>query len=178
MDVKKIIKNFNERLRVARNKYGEDSRIVNMMIDRAKMVTELDWSDRGISTKQSNIESINTNVLEKRVKRYIDETSAIKIIKKTLTPEQIKANKGNLGEIFNTVMANKAICQKIWADLYDLGYSPEECNTVYDELMAGNYNDILDMYIKGSISLDELAQAVLNGVSHFKYDDIPEFDDF
>ena len=178
MDVKKIIKNFNERLRVARNKYGEDSRIVNMMIDRAKMVVELDWSDRGISTKQSNIESINTAVLEKRVKRYIDETSATKIIKKTLTPEQIKANKGNLGEIFNTVMANKEICQRIWNELYDLGYSPDECNTVYDELMAGNYSEILDMYIKGSISVDELAQAVLSGVYHFKYDDIPEFNEF
>lgn len=178
MDIKKIIKNFNERLRVARNKYGEDSRIVNMMIDRAKMVTELDWSERGISTKQENIKAIKTKVLEKRVKKYIDETSASKIIKKTLTPEQIKANKGNLGEIFNKVMANKAICQQIWAELYNLNYSIDECNTIYDELMTGNYNELLEQYIDEIITLEELAEKVLNGVTQLNFDDIPEFDDF
>lgn len=177
MDTKKIIKNFNERLRVARNKYGENSRLVKMMIDRAKMVVELDWTAKGISTKKSNIEAINSKVLEKRVSRFIEGNSARRIIEKTLTPEQIKEHRSDLGEFFNKVMANKELCERIWSEMYEAGYTPDECNEVYNELMAGKYSDILDKFVTGEISIVQLADKILSGAYDDKYADIPDFDD-
>lgn len=182
INVKKAIKAFNERLRVARNAYGENSVIVKTMINRAQML-DLEWTEKGISAKKSNLEKIKTRSDDYRFDKYIKKNSAATFIDKTTTPEQKKEyNKykgqnryDKINELITDIMVSKEIAAKIWTEMYDAGYDEDDCNQVYDAIVEGKCVEALNQYRNGEITLEEFVDKVLKATGP-DYSEYEEFD--
>lgn len=185
-DTLKIIRAFNERLRQARKMYGEKSYIVREMIAKAKMVSELKWSESGktISKSKANVAAINTVYLKDRVIRFLKENSAVEIIKDLITPNKMKEIKQMPKVDRNQAIAQRTnqlgtltrVLNKIWDELYNIyDWDKDSCDAVYDELNSRQYMDELNEYLDGEINADELGRKVLHiEIQEFDPNEEPE----
>ena len=92
-DVRKAIRAFNERLRYARNKYGEGSQIVKSMISEAKQVVNLAWTrgNKGISTGKVNEKALQKPFEREEFSKFVMNNSAANLLNKTIyTSEKYK----------------------------------------------------------------------------------------
>lgn len=170
-DTYKIIRAFNERLRIARKQYGDDSIIVKEMIKRAKMVSELEWTKSGLNIKKGkeNVEKIVTIYQKKLVIKYIKETTVESILSSMLDPTTLKdltKTKGKdrykkIAEKANIVAKRRELTSTIWKDIYNDGITDyDTCKLVYEGIKSGQYDEEVKKYYEGNIDLQDLAQIV------------------
>lgn len=171
-DTLKIIRAFNERLRVAIRDYGENSYIVTAMKNKAKMVLNLRWSKTGktISKSKENLKAINNDYLRWMVINFIQNNSAQDVINNLLTEEKRKeisklkgsARINKIKMYTNKIGYMSSLLKKIWHELYDeQHWDHETVKFIYDELKAGNYKRELERYIDGEIGADELGYIIM-----------------
>jgi hypothetical protein len=177
-EVKKAIRAFNERLRYARNKYGDKSAIVEAMITEAKQVVNLTWTkgNKGISTGK-----VNDNVLKKPFEReefnkFVMNNSATNLLNKTIyTSEKYKEDikkaeklkgKARAAEeerIFAEMTFITNMYTKIFGEIAsDSSYEvAKEC---YEKYKDGAYDDEIRLYANDKITLSELIDIIYNDV--------------
>lgn len=170
-EVYKAIRAFNERLRMARKHYGEDSTIVKLMKDRATHMLGLEWTPtQGISKGAKNLAAITYhNWLT--FKRYIIENNVDYFMHRMMTPderERIKKNyKGaaryaETERVLTEIKFYKDMYDKIYSDMYDAGYDTDECNVIWELEQTGLYNDLVDLYDAGALDIDSYVDEVYN----------------
>lgn len=176
---RKAIRAFNERLRYARNKYGENSSIVEAMIREAKQVVNLTWTkgNKGIS-----IGKVNENVLKKSFEReefskFVMNNSAANLLNKTIytsekykeeikKAEKLKGKERAKAEerIFAEMTFITNMYTKIFGEIAsDSGYEvAKEC---YEKYKNGAYDEEIRLYANDKITLSELIDIIYNDVS-------------
>lgn len=184
-DTYKIIRAFNERLRVARKQFGDDSVIVEKMIERAKMVSDLEWTKSGLNIKKGkeNVGRIVTVYQQKLVVKYIKQTTVESIITTMIDPETLqelnklkgKERYKKLESTVSRISSRKELLTTLWGDVYKLTHDAETATITYDEVKSGAYDDAVEQYLNNEITLQDLVNICVSGFDK-KVDDI--FKDF
>lgn len=170
-EVYKAIRAFNERLRMARKHYGENSTVVKLMKERASHMLGLEWTPtQGISKGKKNVESITFhNWLS--FKRFIIENTVEYWERRMMTPkERERIKKGYKGaaryaeteRVLTEIKFYKDMYETIYRDMYKAKYSEDECNEIWMLEQTGIYNDLVDMYAAGTLDIHEYVDEVYN----------------
>lgn len=187
-EVYKAIRAFNERLRMARKHYGEDSTVVKLMKERANHFLGLEWTGvQGISKGVKNLAAVTAHNWT-FFKRYIIENNVDYFTHRMMTPaerERIKKNFKGASRYAETERVLKELkfyrdmYDKIYGDMYDAGYSVDECNEVWMLEQTGIYNDLVNMYEAGTLDIDAYVDEVYNRRDGrpFGWRYVPEDDD-
>jgi hypothetical protein len=177
-EVKKAIRAFNERLRYARNKYGEKSAIVEAMITEAKQVVNLTWTknNKGISTGKTNENALKKPFEREEFSKFIMNNSATNLLNKTIyTSEKYKEDikkaeklkgKARAAEeerIFAEMTFITNMYTKIFGEIAsDSSYEvAKEC---YEKYKNGAYDEEIKLYANDKITLSELIDIIYNDV--------------
>lgn len=177
-EVKKAIRAFNERLRYARNKYGEKSAIVEAMITEAKQVVNLTWTknNKGISTGKANENALKKPFEREEFSKFVMNNSATNLLNKTIyTSEKYKEDikkaeklkgKARAAEeerIFAEMTFITNMYTKIFGEIAsDSSYEvAKEC---YEKYKNGAYDDEIRLYANDKITLSELIDIIYNDV--------------
>lgn len=188
-DTYKIVRAFNERLRIARKQYGDDSYIVKAMKEKAQMVSELDWSESGLNIKKGkeNIDKINDDYLRNRVIKYIKENTALDVIKDLIPNEELKKLNHLKGQARIDAIRKRTnslgnfgkLLGEIWGKLQsDEGFTPEDTRFVYEGLKSDLYKEELNKYLSGEITVRELAETVINENGKYRGQEVGDLEDF
>lgn len=177
-EVKRAIHAFNERLRYARNKYGEDSTIVESMIKEAKQVVNLTWTkgNKGISTGKANDNALKKPFEREEFSKFVMNNSARNLLDKTIyTSEKYKEDikkaeklkgKARAAEeerLFADMTFLTNMYSKIFGEIasdtsYDIA---KEC---YEKYKDGAYDEEIKLYANDKITLSELIDIIYNDV--------------
>lgn len=177
-EVKKAIRAFNERLRYARNKYGENSAIVDAMITEAKQVVNLTWTknNKGISTGKVNENALKKPFEREEFSKFVMNNSATNLLNKTIyTSEKYKEDikkaeklkgKARAAEeerIFAEMTFITNMYTKIFGEIAsDSSYEvAKEC---YEKYKNGTYDEEIKLYANDKITLSELIDIIYNDV--------------
>lgn len=177
-EVKKAIRAFNERLRYARNKYGENSAIVEAMITEAKQVVSLTWTkgNKGISTGKVNENALKKPFEREEFSKFVMNNSATNLLNKTIyTSEKYKEDikkaeklkgKARAAEeerIFAEMTFITNMYTKIFGEIAsDSSYEvAKEC---YEKYKNGAYDEEIKLYANDKITLSELIDIIYNDV--------------
>ena len=177
-EVKKAIRAFNERLRYARNKYGEKSAIVEAMITEAKQVVNLTWTknNKGISTGKANENALKKPFEREEFSKFVMNNSATNLLNKTIyTSEKYKEDikkaeklkgKARAAEeerIFAEMTFITNMYTKIFGEIAsDSSYEvAKEC---YEKYKNGAYDEEIKLYANDKITLSELIDIIYNDV--------------
>lgn len=177
-EVKKAIRAFNERLRYARNKYGEGSQIVKSMISEAKQVVNLAWTkgNKGISTGKVNEKALQKPFEREEFSKFVMNNSATNLLNKTIyTSEKYKKKIKEIEKLKGKERAKEE--EKLFAEMTfitnmyskifgeiasDSGYEiAKEC---YEKYKNGEYDEEIKMYANDEISLRDLIDVIYNGI--------------
>lgn len=194
-EVYKAVKAFNERLRYARNKYGEHSEIVHKMMNEAKQVVALDWTkgNKSISLSEKNQKALEKAFQRAEFNKYVANNSAKNLLDKTIYTnpkyaEELKHLKGaerarKEEEFFAEMNTVTAMYEKIWQDVYDyygggvLGR--EMAQQAYAGAISGEHNDAIIQYANDKISIGQLIVILTGGGAADDFEeDMPSFYDF
>lgn len=177
-EVKKAIRAFNERLRYARNKYGEKSAIVEAMITEAKQVVNLTWTknNKSISTGKANENALKKPFEREEFSKFVMNNSATNLLNKTIyTSEKYKEDikkaeklkgKARAAEeerIFAEMTFITNMYTKIFGEIAsDSSYEvAKEC---YEKYKNGTYDEEIKLYANDKITLSELIDIIYNDV--------------
>ena len=177
-EVKRAIRAFNERLRYARNKYGENSAIVDAMITEAKQVVNLTWTknNKGISTGKANENALKKPFEREEFSKFVMNNSAANLLNKTIyTSEKYKEDikkaeklkgKARAAEeerIFAEMTFITNMYTKIFGEIAsDSSYEvAKEC---YEKYKNGAYDEEIKLYANDKITLSELIDIIYNDV--------------
>lgn len=177
-EVKKAIRAFNERLRYARNKYGENSAIVEAMITEAKQVVNLTWTkgNKGISTGKANENALKKPFEREEFSKFVMNNSAANLLNKTIYTsekykEEIKKAEKLKGKerakeeerIFAEMTFITNMYTKIFGEIAsDSSYEvAKEC---YEKYKNGAYDEEIRLYANDKITLSELIDIIYNDV--------------
>lgn len=181
IEVFNAIRAFNERLRQARRMYGEKSNIVDNMIGRAMMMTDLTWTgSTNIAKGKANIDVILSNPYNiRRFQRYIMENSVTYFMNTRLTPKQIKdinkmKGQARLNEISNKLNKTLGLSQMyntIYQDIYDATRDNALTKQLYTQLRNG-HDDIIKQYFAGELTISEVIDYAKKLNTIAKYPDL------
>lgn len=181
-EVKRAIHAFNERLRYARNKYGEDSAIVEAMITEAKQVVNLTWTkgNKGISTGKANDDVLKLPFEREEFSKFVMNNSARTLLDKTLyTSERFKERfKDDLENAQGLKGAERAMEEErlfsemtyltnMYNDIFkdiasDSSYEvAKEC---YEKYKNGEYDEAVQLYANEKITVKDLIDIIYNDV--------------
>lgn len=177
-EVKKAIRAFNERLRYARNKYGENSAIVESMVKEAKQVVNLTWTkgNKGISTGKVNENALKKPFEREEFSKFVMNNSAANLLNKTIyTSEKYKeeikkaeklkgkARAAEEERIFAEMTFITNMYTKIFGEIAsDSSYEvAKEC---YEKYKNGAYDEEIRLYANDKITLSELIDIIYNDV--------------
>ena len=177
-EVKKAIRAFNERLRYARNKYGENSVIVEAMITEAKQVVNLTWTkgNKGISTGKVNENALKKPFEREEFSKFVMNNSATNLLNKTIytsekykedikKAEKLKGKERAKEEerIFAEMTFITNMYTKIFGEIAsDSSYEvAKEC---YEKYKNGAYDEEIRLYANDKITLSELIDIIYNDV--------------
>lgn len=194
-EVYKAVRAFNERLRYARNKYGEHSDIVRKMTNEAKQVVALDWTkgNKSISLSEKNQQALEKPFQRAEFNKFIAGNSAKAILDKTVytNPEYAKELKKLKGkarakreeELFEEMSTVTAMYEKIWQDVYDYYGGGQEGREMamqaYDAATSGEYNEYIIQYANDKLSIGQLISILIGaGAAEEFEEDTPSFYDF
>lgn len=194
-EVYKAVRAFNERLRYARNKYGEHSDIVRKMTNEAKQVVSLDWTkgNKSISLSEKNQKALEKPFQRAEFNKFISGNSAKAILDKTIYTnpeyaEELKKLKGKARakreeELFEEMNTVTAMYEKIWQDVYDYygggQVGREMAMQAYSGAISGEHNDAILQYANDKISIGQLIVILVGGGAADDFEeDIPSFYDF
>lgn len=177
-EVKRAIHAFNERLRYARNKYGEDSAIVEAIITEAKQVVNLTWTkgNKGISTGKVNDNALKKPFEREEFSKFVMNNSARNLLDKTIyTSEKYKEDIKKAEKLKGKERAKEE--ERIFADMTfltnmytkifgeiasDTSYDvAKEC---YEKYKDGAYDEEIRLYANDKITLSELIDIIYNDV--------------
>lgn len=177
-EVKRAIHAFNERLRYARNKYGEDSAIVEAIITEAKQVVNLTWTkgNKGISTGKVNDNALKKPFEREEFSKFVMNNSARKLLDKTIyTSEKYKEDIKKAEKLKGKERAKEE--ERIFADMTfltnmytkifgeiasDTSYDvAKEC---YEKYKDGTYDEEIRLYANDKITLPELIDIIYNDI--------------
>lgn len=179
-DLKKVIRAFNERLRVARKMYGEDSEIVKSMTKLAKKTLDFDWTDRGyISASVVSLEKVYAKAYEQAEKNIASHAG--------WSEERKKEEKDKAKNMINARI-KRAVKEKSAAKLVEsrIKAMPKEKQTEYKKLKGQERIDYINAredYIK---KMDEMYEKIfsemyedfsledLSTISHWLHDNHAE----
>jgi hypothetical protein len=177
-EVKKAIRAFNERLRYARNKYGEKSAIVEAMITEAKQVVNLTWTknNKGISTGKANENALKKPFEREEFSKFVMNNSATNLLNKTIytsekykedikKAEKLKGKERAKEEerIFAEMTFLTNMYTKIFGEIAsDTSYDvAKEC---YEKYKDGAYDEEIRLYANDKITLSELIDIIYNDI--------------
>lgn len=177
-EVKRAIHAFNERLRYARNKYGEDSAIVEAIITEAKQVVNLTWTkgNKGISTGKVNDNALKKPFEREEFSKFVMNNSARNLLDKTIyTSEKYKEDIKKAEKLKGKERAKEE--ERIFADMTfltnmytkifgeiasDTSYDvAKEC---YEKYKDGTYDEEIRLYANDKITLSELIDIIYNDI--------------
>lgn len=179
-DLKKVIRAFNERLRVARKMYGEDSEIVKSMTKLAKKTLDFDWTDRGyISASVASLEKVYAKAYAQAEKNIASHAG--------WSEERKKEEKDKAKNMINARI-KRAVKEKSAAKLVEsrIKAMPKEKQTEYKKLKGQERIDYINAredYIK---KMDEMYEKIfsemyedfsledLSTISHWLHDNHAE----
>ena len=182
-EVKRAIHAFNERLRYARNKYGEDSAIVEAMVTEAKQVVNLTWTkgNKGISTGKANDDVLKLPFEREEFSKFVMNNSARNLLDKTLyTSERFKERfKDDLSNAQGLKGAERAMEEeRIFAEMTFLtnmyndifkdiasDSSYEVAKECYEKYKNGEYDEAVQLYVNKKLTVKDLISII--------YDDVP-----
>lgn len=158
------IRAFNERLRQARIKYGENSTIVKLMREKAQKGLGLKMTKTmGVSKSKKNVERVlQDNFSIYLFRRFIKENTVDTVIQPLIRPD-VKATINKLpGKLRHQYLESEItslkhfrdLYEKIYHDMYDAGYDKDEMDTIYILNTTKDYDDIVERYGNGIIDID------------------------
>ena len=177
-EVKKAIRAFNERLRYARNKYGENSAIVDAMITEAKQVVNLTWTkgNKGISAGKANENALKKPFEREEFNKFVMNNSAKNLLDKTIyTSEKYKEDIKKAEKLKGKAMAAEE--ERIFAEMTFItnmytkifgeiasDSSYEVAKECYEKYKNGTYDEEIKLYANDKITLSELIDIIYNDV--------------
>lgn len=173
-EIFKAIRAFNERLRVTEKKYGKDSRIVKMMIDKAKYLPQLEWTKSGrLSRSDRVVKAVDTPYVKAMFDKFVKQNTVDKIIDEMLTEKQKKEleeiknaseRRKKLESYIRHINASRELANEVFNEIYNLTGNVNQAKECYDAILSNNYLDAIEAYVDGDLDVLTLRDVLIYDV--------------
>lgn len=174
-EIFKAIRAFNERLRVTEKKYGKDSRIVKMMIDKAKYLPQLEWTKSGrLSRSDRVVKAVDTPYVKAMFDKFVKQNTVDKIIDEILTEKQKKEleeiknaseRRKKLENYVRHINAARELANEVFNEIYNLTKNVDDAKACYDAILfSNNYLDAIEAYVDGDLDVLTLRDVLIYDV--------------
>lgn len=173
-EIFKAIRAFNERLRVTEKKYGKDSRIVKMMIDKAKYLPQLEWTKSGrLSRSDRVVKAVDTPYVKAMFDKFVKQNTVDKIIDEMLTDKQkkdlaatkkVSERRKKLENYIRHINASRELANEVFNEIYNLTRNVDDAKDCYDAILSNNYLDAIEAYVDGDLDVLSLRDVLIKGV--------------
>ena len=178
----KAIKAFNERLTYARKRYGEDSAIVEAMVNEARKVVKLKWDDKTgkIRNTRENLGVLRRAWEREEFNKYIAQNSAKNLLESKIYTRSIyrKGLEGTKGKkrieleekLFQDYLYMKDMYEAIWKDVYknssgDSEERKERATRCYLAAKSELNYTVVKLYGRKKLDVNDIIDILDNGVS-------------
>lgn len=173
-EIFKAIRAFNERLRITEKKYGKDSRIVKLMIDKAKYLPQLEWTKSGrLSRSDRVVKAVDTPYVKAMFDKFVKQNTVDKIIDEMLTDKQkkeiaetkkVSERRKKLENYIRQINASRELANEVFNEIYNLTHNVDDAKECYDAILSNNYMDAVEAYVDGDLDVLSLRDVLIKGV--------------
>lgn len=173
-EIFRAIRAFNERLRVTEKKYGKDSRIVKLMIDKAKYLPQLEWTKSGrLSRSDRVVKAVDTPYVKAMFDKFVKQNTVDKIIDEMLTDKQkkeiaetkkVSERRKKLENYIRQINASRELANEVFNEIYNLTHNVDDAKDCYDAILSNSDLDAVEAYVDGDLDVLSLRDVLIKGV--------------